>query len=692
MQKDVKQREEETLSAQIQDVMKSLITAIRIVKIYPPNNPIYSQSIKKAFDALTGYLDTSPAYHLGVQKTCFTYQQSPLGDAQVNRSIAQDLFAKGVREMIFSAGMTNGELRELFLTLALSPEELSMKSGISTILWEKGAIHIKVTEAGLDEVITTKTKGGWEAGAAPAEDAGAAEGKKRLTPGRTLVLGDLKTDPQGFGSGMVEFALRTRAAHETLEERLFTLYRQAGKKIQQDHAQESEVLFEGLAKSVLSLESPHRESLIAGKLYGDLDADTAQEAAEGDVQLPSVLHEIRTGRFADVWTVQQVSTLLKRSAEKKAVAPAAPPDPKEIQAVPVPEDLITIARGLDNDTPEYMDAVKAISEAGMESDIIDAAVRTLIALIPLVKNPYREGSKEREIQLFSGVVHQLEDILSYLLKNNNYELATNVIKALHTPVDPQFKPRMAEALKKTATKSIVKSTIADMRKYARDSVEYQAAYDYLSNLDRKATEVLLELLAEEKDREIRIFLLDLMKDFGKDQLILLGEHMSDDRWYVVRNIVSILAESRTDQALFLLRKAAEHKQVQIRHEVIKALIATGGKKAASVLAKFLKDKDEGIQLTALRAFAEMAGIGADEAQPLVDFLEERSENKKEQERILAAIETLGKTGGADAGLYLHRYTRIRWWRSRKLQAERRTAALRAIQEIARRADGGRTER
>ena len=37
-----------------------------------------------------------------------------------------------------------------------------------------------------------------------------------------------------------------------VEDRLFTLYQQAGLKISKDHAQESDALFEGLARSVLA--------------------------------------------------------------------------------------------------------------------------------------------------------------------------------------------------------------------------------------------------------------------------------------------------------------------------------------------------------------------------------------------------------------------------------------------------------
>ncbi len=687
MQKDAKQ--DELLSPEIQDAMKNLATAIRVVKIYPPNNPVYSQSIKKSHESLTHFLQTSPDFRLGVQKACFTYLQTPFSrDSQVNKTIIQDLFAKGIREIVFNAEVSEAELVELYRALALPPEELAMKNGISTILWEKGATHITVTEAGLDEVIT----GGTEGRDSNAKE-GAADGEKKprkAAPitGRTLVLGDLKTDPESFGASMVEFARRTRAGHESLEDRLFTLYQQASHKISSDHAQDSEALFEGLAKSVLALEPLYRDSLIAGRLYGELDAESDAEGDFAGQSIPNEAQEIRTGRFSHDWTSQQVAVLLKRTASKKITPPVPPPDPAAFPVAPIAPDLMGIARSLQDESPEYIEAMKTISSTGMESDIIEAAVRTLIAVIPLVKSSDRSGSTDKEKVLFSGIILQLEDLLGYLLKKNNYALATTIIDALRRPVAPEFQPRMQEALRKTATKISIKETITEMRKYVKGSPEYNSAYAYLVSLDRKAIEALLELLADEGDRAVRIYLLDLLKDFGKNQTTLLGDHLLDERWYVVRNVVSILGENKTDQALAMLRRAADHRNVKIRQEVIKALISIGGKKAANVLARFLRDQDPDIQLTAAHALADFPGAGAEEAKLLMEFLDERRLKKKDLGLTLAGIRALGSNGGGDAAFFLGRYTRIRWWKPRKLQEELRKAAARSIEEITRREGNG----
>ncbi len=689
---------QDALSPEIQDVMRSLITAIRAVKLYPPNNPIYSQSVSKACELLSHFFETAPEYQVGVHKTFFTYGTTPFGkDAALNKAIAQDLFAKEIRELAFSEGLLEEELMVLLKALALSSEEMAMKSGVSSVLWEFGATHIKVVESGLDEVITTKTEQGWDQPAKASAEAGGKAGEKKasLFSGRTLVLGTLMADPEGFGASMLELARQTRGENESVEDRLYSLYQEAGQKIRKEHPEESDTLFEGLAQSVLALESNVREGFVAGKLYADLDAELASEqAVDVEEQVPSELQEVQTGRFSNAWTVQHVATLLKKTTAKKSAPPAAAFDPALVVVTPVPADITEkIAPELAVYTPEEMETLKAMSGVGMESDIIQMAVRTLIFLIPLVKNPHRPVSEEQEVKLFSGVVRQLEELLGYLQKKKNYELAAIIIRAFHSAVAPAFKARMTEALKKTASKSAVADMIAEMRKRKPDSAEYAAAYLYLKTLDRAGTLLLLDLLAEERDRDARLFLLDILKDMGKNQVALVGEQLSDRRWFVVRNAVRILGDTKAEQALAFLHKVADHKDARIREEIISALINIGGRKAAGLLARYLKDKDHNLQVLALRGLGELQGLGDTEARYVMDFAELRPLKRRELELILDAIAVLGRIGGGESAEFLARYTRVRWWKPRKLQEKLRAAALSAIEAInRRRADAGKTKR
>jgi HEAT repeat protein len=517
-----------------------------------------------------------------------------------------------------------------------------------------------------------------------------AEKAEAASAGRTLVLGDLMTDPAGFAAGMVELARQTLSESESLEDRLYALYQEAGQKLQVEQPDRKESLFEGLAKSVLSLEPSRRDGFIAGKLYADLDSEIVSERKiELDEQAPNQVHELVTGRYSTTWTVLEVSELLKKATLKKAESASPPPAFPAPEAVPLPGDLADMAKELAVYTEEEMEAIKTMSEEGMESDIIEASVRTLIHLLSLVKDPLRPAPTNTDVELFSRIIHQLEDLLVYLLKNKDYRLASVVTQAFHMPVDPAFKPRMAEALKKTTSRNAIAAMIADMRKNPRGSPEYEAARAYLATVEREATNVLLELLAEEPDRTTRLFILELAKELGKNQIMLLGERLSDDRWYYVRNIVSILGETKTDQAIAFLRKAADHRNVRIRQEVVKGLLSIGGKKAASVLIKFIRDRDASLRMTAIQGIGELSGIGAEEEESFLEFLAELPLNARNRDLTLAAIAAIGRVGSPRAAAFLKRYDRIRWWRSRKLQETLRDAAQQSAEEIMRRTgDGG----
>ncbi len=694
MPEDIKQSD--TLSPEVQEVMRSLITAMRAVKLYPPNNPIYSQTVKKAHEVLARFLEATPEYNVGVQKTFFTYMHTPVGkDAQLNKAIAQDLFTKGIRHITFRGGVTEKETLELFQALALSMEEMAMKSGISSILWEKDVTNIKVIEAGLDEVITTKT-GGALVELDPRttrtdENDPESAAKAAALPGRTLILGDLLTDPASFGAGLVALAKQTHGEHETVEDRLLALYQEAGRKIQEGSPEQQDRLFSGLAQSALSLQSPYRETLIAGKLYANMDSENVEERkTELAEELPNEYHEILTGRFSDAWTVQQVAVLLRRTAVTKKTSPPVPvSSPSALTAVPFPPDILELVREMAEYTSEEMETLKAMSGVGMESDIIEASVHTLISLIPLLKDPRHEKPDDEEITLFSTVIQQLEEMLSYLLSKKNYGAALLISNVFHMSVDPAFMPRLAEALNKSSSKKFITSTINYLRNQAKGSPEYTSAYSYLSAMEREATAVLLELLATDTDKTSRIALLDLVKEIGKNQIAMLGEYLSDDRWYLVRNIVNVLGETKGEQALVFLQKAADHKNVKIRQEVAKGLISIGGKKAAGILARFLNDRDDSLRVMAIHGFAEIKGISAEDTKPLIEYLQDRPINSKEHEFTLEAIRALGKVGGPAAEAVLTGYTRVRWWKPRKIQVELRAAAKRAMLEITRRrGDGG----
>jgi len=351
------------------------------------------------------------------------------------------------------------------------------------------------------------------------------------------------------------------------------------------------------------------------------------------------------------------------------------------------QDIDAMSRKLSEFTPSEMDSLRSMSNLGAETDITHSSVRLLIALLQLLEAPHAPLLDDKTLNLFSRIVDQLENYLPLLVNRRDYLPASQVLSALRRPMAPGFSPRISAAMKKAADRSMIARLVDELRMFAGDSPEYQVVYSYLSMIEGEVTPILLELLATEEDRSVRTLLSRILKDLGKNQIALIGERLSDERWYFVRNIVAILGESKNEEVVSYLEKVARHKNFQIRHEVVKALVAIEGRKSADLMATFLHDDDIDIRFMAIRGMGAQAKAGEGGERALIHYLRGVRETEANTELKKEAIESLGRIGGTEASRFLAGYLKRRWWKSRKPQEEVRAAAEQAIREIERRRNG-----
>jgi HEAT repeat protein len=678
----------EAIPAEIQEVMRAVVSAIRAVRLYPSNNPIYSISVKKSFEILDRCLHRLPECRLGVQKNAFAFGHATVGgDPQLFQGIAHDLFMKGIREISFTQGITESELLNFYIIVSQPLEALRLKNNIESLIWEKGFSHIAIKGAALDEVVLLDHDAQASAGEVlTAPVSGGERDEEYLKDkgidilGNRVALTDLVHDPHRFGSMMIETAKKGAGSREQQMDTLFDLYLKAGRQVLLSLSEKRGTLFNALAESILAMDSSYKEGLIARRLYDDMDRRSLYGwEADALERLPNELYELFSARFSKSWTVPQVSRLLVKVST--TMPPSEPPvSEKQFQ----PRDLAAIAREMSEYAPDEMERLKTISDFGVEPDTLEAVVRTLINLLPFVQNPVVPAPRDKTLSKFSDILSQLEALLALLLEKKEYVLASLVLHAFRMPADPPFRPRLAEAIKRSGERMTLTRLIDNIRSFPADSPEYQAVYTYLSLLDREATPVLLEILAEEEDRSARKLLIRILKDLGKDQIAMLGERLSDERWYFVRNIVNILGESRKEEGVAFLERVAAHKNFQIRQEVVRALVSIGGPKATGLLVRFLNDKDIDIRFMALRGLGAVSAASHKGEQALIAFLRGRWLRKTSLELKREAIESLGKVGGADALLFLVKFARVKWWKARKPQEELRAASHRALHEIERR--------
>lgn len=681
------------ISPEVHEAVRSIVGAIRAVRIYPPGNPIHSQAITRMLAALETCLAAERVLRIGVHTAGFSYLSVPLDrEAQVFRGIAVDLFEKGVREIAFSQGVERRELADLLTVISIPKEDLKQETeSMETILWEKGLSRITVTFAGLDEVIVqdgpqaealAQRAGTDFAGLRKSAASGFLAGKEISLFGRRIMLSDLAVDPGQFGATLVDLVKQPGTTLDQQLEQLLDTYRDSGRQFGPYEPAQKALLFRALAESILAMEPAFRDGLIAGKLYGEADRMSLEREKEDPHEhVPNEMHERLSGRIARTWTPDQVAALLERTSETTLAAII--PD---YHGTPIDADLQVIARELSEYTAEEIATFKFLTETGNEDDISRAALHTITSVLPLMDEFLAGLQPDRAVQQFSNLIGQLDELLISFINKGDYRTAVQIVGTLRMETSVLFKPRFAESLRKAADRPIVSRLIGDLVKLPGTSADRKAANDYLALLDHEAVPALLEILADENELSARKIITQFLKELGMKTVGLLGGRIADSRWYFVRNIVMLLGESRNEEALPFLNKAANHESTQVRQAVIKALLTIGGEKARLLLFRFLDDKDPDVQISAAAAAGVFPGAGKPESRAIIERLKKRGDDAPTHEFTKEAISVLGKIGDAEAEQVLQEYRRVRWWKSKQPQEELKAAAERAIAAIARRRD------
>ncbi len=96
---------------------------------------------------------------------------------------------------------------------------------------------------------------------------------------------------------------------------------------------------------------------------------------------------------------------------------------------------------------------------------------------------------------------------------------------------------------------------------------------WLPALGPAAGDAMIKALIESNNRSRRRHLLSAIVCFGQDAVPLALKRISDPRWYVVRNMITIIREVGDKRAAEDLLTLTNHAQFQVRRELINTLLA-----------------------------------------------------------------------------------------------------------------------
>ena len=137
--------------------------------------------------------------------------------------------------------------------------------------------------------------------------------------------------------------------------------------------------------------------------------------------------------------------------------------------------------------------------------------------------------------------------------------------------------------------------------------------DLLASFGAVGIDVLLDLLAEEEDRNRRAQFLGVLRRTVRENLDPVTNRLSDPRWYVVRNTVSLLGSVGGPGMLPRIEELASHESPAVRREVASALVAAGGPAAVPSLGRLAEVDDPEVRRQAVTALGALVGHEAAEA-------------------------------------------------------------------------------
>ena len=130
-------------------------------------------------------------------------------------------------------------------------------------------------------------------------------------------------------------------------------------------------------------------------------------------------------------------------------------------------------------------------------------------------------------------------------------------------------------------------------------IDFTLVDQLVPRLKLAAADPLLDALEASPSRAIRRKLLDLIIQLGPEAATVITARLPDERWYVVRNMLMLLADLG-DPNLELGTAYARHSDPRVRREALRILLGTPGARERAICAG-LDDSDERVVRVALHA-------------------------------------------------------------------------------------------
>jgi len=191
------------------------------------------------------------------------------------------------------------------------------------------------------------------------------------------------------------------------------------------------------------------------------------------------------------------------------------------------------------------------------------------------------------------VLGRLREVFVRALQQSRFAQAVGIIRAVRDlAADPNLAARR-EALDEFLANLADATTLAALVAASRQpgGPPFVQVQTLILALGASAARGLLEALAAEQDRGRRLRLIELAASLGPAIVPETRRLLADPRWYVVRNMVLLLRRVQDRSAMSEILRCADHPDLRVRLEAIRALFAFDSKVPRDLLARTINHPD-----------------------------------------------------------------------------------------------------
>ena len=666
----------------IEGLLRSCGVAAKTLALFPLPHPVTDRVVADFLTKLQQYTAAYGPFAARIARHELWVGSVSFKDGTFG-SLASLLYVRKIAKFFVMPAVKTEEVTSFLSIVGKDRGQIDAAGGAAHLLWQSGVENIQVVERAFQ----------FQAAIEPGTAATVPNvlGLHRLSPDeRERVIDSLRHDPAQAHTLLEELCHKTDATGALA----FETIKHLDRLIVDEPVEDQEQLYDTLAEAQLLLQEPLRGQLMRALLSRVIDDDSAR------VLFNHLPNERLAEFFFDLLAAGTLSTgdVGQRVAEQvEAIFPLAI-DPDKTKAVistlearlvssgrdaagltstimarlPAPRataprpqrhvefDDIQVELGPDESASCVKEA-QAMDEAG----VVESVARTLVDVI-------RCEEAEQELSDAAGA---LEGHLRWLADHHRFAVVADMLQALRSMVTAAKTGRSktaADLLHAFAHGPLLEVLLSTLWE-KRHAITESEIYPCLKILGPELVSPLVGALGQEQRAGMRALLCDLIVLLCRDRVDEIGQHASDPRWYLVRNIASILGRLEHPRVLPYLNRLLHHAEYRVRREAVDALARLGPDDAQTLLAGCLDDADPRIRL---RVLLSLTTLGVRQALPgIVALIDRRDPFNREFEMKRAALEALQCYGTEEALPTLRRFAHRRLvvgWRSREL---RRLAAV-----------------